>query len=81
MTDADGDPLRAEVILYRWNGMWMQYVRWANTDWNGSYSFRGLPPGSYAIDFYRWGYLEEWYDDAWPQYAATHRAGRRAGSR
>ena len=76
VTDADGDPLRAEVILYRWNGMWMQYVRWANTDWNGSYSFRGLPPGSYAIDFYRSGLSRGVVRRCVAAVRGDHRAGR-----
>ena len=71
VTDAAGAQLNASVELYRWNGMWMDYVgsRW--TDWNGRYSFAGLKPGDYAVGFWSWGYLAEYYDDAWPQDAAT----------
>jgi 5-hydroxyisourate hydrolase-like protein (transthyretin family) len=71
VTDAAGDPVPAGVYLYRWNGAWFQYAGSRYADWNGEYSFRGLAPGRYAVYYWHWDFLEEWFDDASSQYDAT----------
>ncbi len=45
------------------------------SDFNGNYSFTGLPPGSYKIHFHNWrssvNYVSEWYNDK-PSFAAAN---------
>ena len=59
------------VIVGSRNGMGMNFQ--GNTDDNGQYTIRGLPAGSYIVQFvdYQNAYLREFYDDAQTRDAAT----------
>ena len=71
VTGPDGTtPLEGIVFnAYRWNGaswVWLQWT-YLHTDANGEYSIRGVPPGTYRVefqDFVHGDYVGEFYNDA-----------------
>jgi len=71
LTDLTGQPVTtdSEIYLYRWKSDGPQWVGWTSPAPDGSYTFGGLTPGRYAVEFYAYPYLGEWYDDAlsWEQ--------------
>ena len=69
--DGEGDPLDSADIRVRWfyGGSSSDY--YGNTDSNGNYAVRGLPPGDYTLRFMHSEHLTEYYNHVFAENLAT----------